>query len=72
MATATAMATTFEGTICSSPGCGKPVSSNLACPKCMQLGLNPTYFCGQDCFKANYASHKQVHTLAKQIIDAQG
>ncbi|KAL7561144.1 hypothetical protein ACA910_011967, partial [Epithemia clementina (nom. ined.)] len=27
----------------------------------------PSYFCGQECFKANYAQHKQVHALAKQI-----
>ena len=60
------------GTLCSSPGCGKPVTSNLACPKCMQLGLSPTYFCSQDCFKTNYNTHKQVHSLAKQIIEAQG
>ena len=34
--------------------------------------MPPTYFCTQSCFKANYASHKQVHSLAKQIIAAQG
>ena len=60
------------GTLCSSPGCGKPVMSNLACPKCIELGLAPTYFCTQACFKTNYAVHKQVHTLAKQIIEAKG
>ena len=38
----------------------------------MQLGLQPAYFCSQDCFKSNYGSHKQVHDLAKQIIAAQG
>jgi len=26
----------------------------------------------QDCFKKNYNQHKQVHALAKQIIDSQG
>mmetsp|Transcript_30642 Transcript_30642/g.73486 ORF Transcript_30642/g.73486 Transcript_30642/m.73486 type:complete len:84 (-) Transcript_30642:1458-1709(-) len=56
---------------CSSPGCDKPITSNLACPKCSQLGLPPAYFCSQDCFKTNWASHKQVHALAKQIIEAQ-
>jgi methionyl aminopeptidase len=60
------------GTLCSSPGCGKAVTSNLACPKCIELGLAPTYFCTQVCFKSNYATHKQVHTLAKQIIEAKG
>jgi methionyl aminopeptidase len=38
----------------------------------MQLGMPPTYFCSQDCFKTNYSHHKQVHALAKQIIAAQG
>mmetsp|Transcript_18946 Transcript_18946/g.24379 ORF Transcript_18946/g.24379 Transcript_18946/m.24379 type:complete len:414 (+) Transcript_18946:88-1329(+) len=56
---------------CASPGCTNVVSS-LACPKCIQLGMPPTYFCSQDCFKKNYAHHKQVHALAKQIIAAQG
>jgi hypothetical protein len=60
------------GTICCSPGCEKVVTSNLACPKCLQLGMPPAYFCNQDCFKTNYAGHKQVHSLAKQIIAAQG
>ena len=54
---------------CASPGCDKDTSvKKLACPKCLQLGMPPTYFCSQDCFKANYASHKQIHTLAKQIL----
>jgi methionyl aminopeptidase len=56
---------------CSSPSCDKPVSSNLACPKCLQLGLPAAYFCTQECFKSNYNTHKQVHNLAKQIIAAQ-
>ncbi|CAJ1961513.1 unnamed protein product [Cylindrotheca closterium] len=56
---------------CSSAGCDKPITSNLACPKCTQLGLPPAYFCSQACFKANWGSHKQVHALAKQIIEAQ-
>jgi zf-MYND-like zinc finger, mRNA-binding len=57
---------------CASPGCTKVVEHRLACPKCIQLGMNPpAYFCSQDCFKANYAQHKQVHALAKQIMDAQ-
>jgi methionyl aminopeptidase len=60
------------GTVCASPGCEKVVSTNLACPKCVQLGLPAPYFCNQDCFKSNYGSHKQVHSLAKQIIAAQG
>lgn len=61
-----------EKRVCASQGCGNEVTSNLACPKCSQLGMPPAYFCSQDCFKANYAAHKQVHALAKQIIAAQG
>lgn len=57
---------------CASPGCPNVVSSRLACPKCIQLGMPPTYFCSQDCFKDNYNQHKQIHALAKQIIAAQG
>eukprot|EP00521_Asterionellopsis_glacialis_P006641 CAMPEP_0195284048 /NCGR_PEP_ID=MMETSP0707-20130614/2397_1 /TAXON_ID=33640 /ORGANISM="Asterionellopsis glacialis, Strain CCMP134" /LENGTH=409 /DNA_ID=CAMNT_0040343343 /DNA_START=79 /DNA_END=1308 /DNA_ORIENTATION=+ len=57
---------------CASPGCDKVVSQRLACPKCIQLGLPPTYFCSQACFKANYSSHKSIHSLAKQIMAAGG
>lgn len=53
---------------CASPGCDKVVSQRLACPKCLQLGMPPTYFCSQECFKDNYSSHKQIHSLAKHII----
>jgi len=64
------MASTCTDGACASPNCDKVVSSRLACPKCIQLGIAPTYFCSQDCFKANYASHKAVHSLAKQILAA--
>lgn len=56
---------------CASPGCTNVVEQRLACPKCIQLGLNPTYFCSQDCFKNNYASHKQIHSIAKQLLVSQ-
>jgi zf-MYND-like zinc finger, mRNA-binding len=46
---------------CSSPGCTNIVQTLLACPKCLQLGLPPTYFCGQECYTKNYATHKMVH-----------
>jgi hypothetical protein len=55
---------------CASPGCTSVVSQRLACPKCIQLGMLPTYFCSQDCFKQNYSNHKSLHALAKQIIAA--
>ena len=56
---------------CATPGCEKVVAQRLACPKCMQLGIPPAYFCGQECFTKNYAQHKKVHTLYKQILAAQ-
>jgi hypothetical protein len=56
---------------CCSPGCVNPVTGNLACPVCKGLGLT-NFFCGQDCFKKNYATHKQVHAIAKQVIATGG
>lgn len=58
------------GGSCASPGCTVISTQRLACPKCIQLGIKPTYFCSQACFKANYATHKKVHVLAKQIMAA--
>lgn len=55
---------------CASPGCDKMLKNRLACPKCMQLGLPPVYFCSQDCFKTNYASHNKIHKVAKQVMEA--
>jgi methionyl aminopeptidase len=53
---------------CASPSCTNTTAAKLACPKCLQLGLQPTYFCSQECFKSNYNSHKQIHALAKSIL----
>lgn len=61
----------MASTTCASPGCDNPAAGRLACPKCLQLGMPPSYFCSQDCFRSNYAAHKQIHSLAKQIIAAQ-
>jgi len=55
---------------CSSPGCSKLLETKLSCPKCVQMGLPPTYFCSQDCFRANYASHNKIHKVAKQVMEA--
>jgi len=48
------------------------VEKPLACPTCLRMGLPPTYFCGQECFKANWKQHKGIHKLAEQILAAQG
>eukprot|EP00551_Chaetoceros_affinis_P004912 CAMPEP_0203669908 /NCGR_PEP_ID=MMETSP0090-20130426/6139_1 /ASSEMBLY_ACC=CAM_ASM_001088 /TAXON_ID=426623 /ORGANISM="Chaetoceros affinis, Strain CCMP159" /LENGTH=411 /DNA_ID=CAMNT_0050534667 /DNA_START=75 /DNA_END=1310 /DNA_ORIENTATION=+ len=58
-------------TKCASPGCTKPLEAKLACPKCIQLNLPTTYFCSQECFKANYASHNEIHKIAKRVMEAQ-
>ena len=57
---------------CASPGCSKVAEKPLACPTCIKLGMPPTYFCSQECFKANWKSHKGIHKLAEQILAAQG
>lgn len=60
-----------SGGECASPGCTKVVEKRLACPNCVKLGLPPTYFCSQACFKTNYATHKPIHKIAQQILEAQ-
>ena len=57
MATITPTATT-----CTTPGCTNPVLKPLACPICSQHGVK-NVFCGQACFKSNYAQHKVLHAL---------
>mmetsp|Transcript_23616 Transcript_23616/g.50543 ORF Transcript_23616/g.50543 Transcript_23616/m.50543 type:complete len:412 (-) Transcript_23616:118-1353(-) len=59
------MATCTSGG-CTTPGCTNPVTKPLACPKCMQLGIR-NVFCGQKCFKENYAQHKQIHAILQQM-----
>ena len=43
---------------------GKPAS--LACPTCIKLGLSPTRFCDQECFKQSWNEHKKLHTAVKK------
>jgi methionyl aminopeptidase len=50
--------------ICSSPSCNKPAV--LACPSCLRLGLPPSRYCDQECFKANWSTHKAVHIDVKK------
>lgn len=42
-------------------GCGK-LPALMMCPNCAELGLAATYFCEQSCFKANWKTHKAVHS----------
>lgn len=69
---ATMASASVESGGCASPKCDNIVTKRLACPKCVQLGLPPTYFCSQTCFKENYKTHKSIHSLAKQIMAASG
>ena len=66
-----ASATTVESGGCTTAGCTNPVTKPLACPKCMQYGVR-NVFCGQACFKANYAQHKQIHALLAQMAGGAG
>lgn len=43
--------------------CGKPAS--MQCPKCREIGLSPSHYCSQDCFKGNWKTHKAKHTEEK-------
>ena len=43
--------------------CGKP--STMQCPKCREIGLKPSHFCSQTCFKASWKTHKEKHTAEK-------
>lgn len=43
-------------------GCGE--NASLQCPTCKKLGLFPSHFCNQICFKANWQKHKLKHKIA--------
>ena len=51
--------------VCSTPNCGKVAL--LACPTCIKLGIPPSRFCSQECFKNNWTEHKEIHKLIKQV-----
>ncbi|KAK3380795.1 peptidase M24, structural domain-containing protein [Podospora didyma] len=52
---------------CSGSNCPNPVGS-LQCPTCLKLNIEGSYFCSQDCFKANWAEHKTIH----QVVQSSG
>ncbi|XP_014291140.1 methionine aminopeptidase 1 isoform X1 [Halyomorpha halys] len=49
--------------ICESPGCN--LSAKLQCPTCINLGIQGSFFCSQDCFKENWKTHKVLHKIAQ-------
>jgi methionyl aminopeptidase len=50
--------------ICTNPTCGKP--AKMACPTCLKLGIPPSRFCDQDCFKSYWNEHKSLHNEVKK------
>jgi len=44
---------------CATPDCIKPAT--MMCPTCIKLGLEPTYFCDQECFTKFWKFHKLCH-----------
>ena len=58
---------------CGNPGWDKP--SNLQCPTCIKLELEPAYFCGKECFQEFWPLHKLIHkktTESKETSDTIG
>lgn len=51
--------------ICENPECQNPASRR--CPTCVKLGIKPSFFCSQDCFKQCWATHKSVHKVQEEI-----
>lgn len=54
--------------ICTTPDCGKPAT--MACPTCLKLGIPPSRFCDQECFKGYWNEHKKLHKSVKQARSA--
>lgn len=45
---------------CAALNCDK--EAKLRCPECLKLKIKDnSYFCGKECFKSSWATHKQVH-----------
>ncbi|EJF65777.1 methionine aminopeptidase [Dichomitus squalens LYAD-421 SS1] len=50
---------------CQSSNCIKDrPPSRLECPTCNKLGIKGSFFCCQECFKANWKTHKIIHDIA--------
>uniref|UniRef100_A0A7S4RGZ8 C6H2-type domain-containing protein n=1 Tax=Alexandrium monilatum TaxID=311494 RepID=A0A7S4RGZ8_9DINO len=46
-------------------GCGRTANARLCCPTCIEFGRT-SFFCGQECFTKNWATHSQLHDLLKK------
>lgn len=54
---------------CETPDCGK--KATLQCPTCLKIGIQGSFFCGQECFKGYWKSHKIIHLLASKLHTVQ-
>jgi len=46
-------------------GCGLNANARLCCPTCIEYGRT-SFFCSQECFTKNWATHAQLHDLLKK------
>ncbi|CAG8526840.1 944_t:CDS:10 [Paraglomus occultum] len=51
---------------CTGIACGNP--ARLQCPTCLKNGISGSYFCTQECFKKNWATHKPIHDKGNTYI----
>ncbi|ROT36365.1 methionine aminopeptidase, partial [Sodiomyces alkalinus F11] len=43
-------------------------AGSLQCPTCLKTGIKDSFFCSQECFKKNWATHKSIHKTEKSIF----
>ncbi|KAK5111154.1 hypothetical protein LTR62_005354 [Meristemomyces frigidus] len=51
---------------CSGDDCSND-AGNLQCPTCQKIGKE-SFFCGQDCFKRNWGTHKTLHKAQNSML----
>ena len=50
------------GEQCYTCGCSQLCDASKECPHCKKRGMR-TFFCSNECFKRNWASHKKLHSV---------
>jgi len=53
--------------VCSTPKCKNP--SAMQCPTCIKMGMTPSYFCSQECFKEFWPIHKLFHQKSNELTN---
>ena len=53
---------------CATPGCEN--EATMSCPTCLELGIGPSRFCSQECFKGYWKQHKKIHKREKALQEA--